>query len=78
MKIVVEFGVAYLEEKGDRVALTISDLLLLKRMTPMGRKVTLRKRAIEKKAVNPDDPEARLIQTLLLLPAGEWRFIVPD
>lgn len=77
MEIVNDSGTYYLDEKGQRVALTPRDLNLLRQMNPMGRKLTLRKRAAEKRIANPQDPEIALIQDLIRLPAREWGFLIP-
>jgi hypothetical protein len=78
MKLINESGTYYLDENGQRVVLTSADLNLFKQLTPMGRKVRLRQRAVERMATNKDDAEAQLIISLFQLPAREWSFLVPD
>ncbi|MBW8889590.1 MAG: hypothetical protein JF616_17680 [Fibrobacteres bacterium] len=78
MKLVNDSGTYYLDENGQRVALTPRDLNLFRQMNPMGRKLTLRKRALEKGRENPQDPEIPVMMGLSRLPASEWGFIVPD
>jgi hypothetical protein len=78
MKLINDAGVYYLDENGERVAITPGEILLFKKMTPLGRKMTLRRRAVEVMSSKPGDPEARLILSLFHLPAREWSFRVPD
>lgn len=78
MKLVMESGTYYLDEQGRRVALTPRDLNLFRQMNPMGRKLTLRKRAAEKRLANPEDPEIPVMVGLIRLPAREWNFVVPE
>lgn len=78
MKLINDSGVFYLEEKGTRAALTSQEVSLLRRMSPFGRKVILRKRALESKTANPDDAEANLILELVKLPIYEWSFLIPN
>ncbi|MDB5048775.1 MAG: hypothetical protein JWO30_1846 [Fibrobacteres bacterium] len=78
MKLINEAGTYYLDENGQRVALTSTDLNLFKQLTPMGRKVRLRQRAVERMAEDKNDLEAQLIISLFQLPAREWSFLVPD
>jgi hypothetical protein len=77
MKLVQESGVFFLDASGQRVSLSTEELKLFKLMTPLGRKVTLRKRAVDKMAQDPSDPESRLILDLFRLPARDWSFWVP-
>lgn len=77
MRFVNEAGNFYLEEQEQRVALTAEDLRLFRQMTPMGRKITLRQRAVRRMAVNPADHEAQVIIKMFRLPAREWSFSVP-
>lgn len=58
--------------------MTPRDVNLFRQMNPMGRKVTLRKRAAEKRLANPSDPEIPVMIGFARLPAREWGFIVPD
>jgi len=78
MKLVKDSGTYYLDEMGQRVALTPRDVNLFRQMNPMGRKLTLRKRAVEKGLENPADPAIPIMMGLSRLPAREWGFIVPD
>lgn len=78
MKLINDEGAFFLEEKGLRVALSIQELSLFRDMTPLSRKLSLRKRAVDKILVKPDDPEVRLMMTLSQLPAYEWSFLVPE
>jgi hypothetical protein len=78
MKLVNESGAFFLEEKGNRVALTARELSLFREMTPLSRKLSLRKRAVDRILSKPDDPEVRLMMTLSQLPAYEWSFLVPE
>jgi hypothetical protein len=77
MRFVNEAGAYYLEEQEQRVALTPEDLRLFKQMTPMGRKIALRQRAVKRMAADPSDPEAQAIIRMFRLPAREWSFSVP-
>ena len=77
MRFLNEAGTYYLEEQEQRVALTPEDLNLFRRMTPMGRKIALRQRAIKRMAADPFDPEAQTIIKMFRLPAREWSFSVP-
>jgi hypothetical protein len=77
MRFVNEAGTYYLEEQEQRVALTPEDLRLFKQMTPMGRKIALRQRAVKRMAADPADPEAQAIIRMFRLPAREWSFSVP-
>jgi hypothetical protein len=74
MKLIEDSGNHYLECEAGRVRLHPADLGLFTRMTPMGRKVTLRRRAVERMAANPIDAEARVIFDMLRLPARDWDF----
>jgi hypothetical protein len=78
MRIVNESGTFFLDENGLRVSISSRELSLFKDMNPMGRKLALRKRAVDKILSCPDDPEIRLILSLSRLPASEWSFPVPD
>jgi len=78
MELVKDSGTYYLDEKGQRVALTPRDLNLFRQMNPMGRKLTLRKRAAERSLADPADPVIPLMIGLSKLPAREWGFIIPD
>lgn len=78
MKLVKDSGTYYLDEMGQRLALTSRDLNLFRQMNPMGRKLTLRKRAVERGLENPADPEIPVMMGLSRLPAREWGFIIPD
>lgn len=77
MNLVQESGRFFLEKNGSRLALTAEELRLFKLMTPLGRKVTLRRRALDRIAENPSDPESHLILDLFNLPAREWSFRIP-
>lgn len=77
MRFVNEAGTYYLEEQDQRVALTPEDLRLFRLMTPMGRKIALRQRAVKRMAVDPADLEAQAIIRMFRLPAREWSFSVP-
>jgi hypothetical protein len=78
VNLVLDSGKFYLEEYGHRVELTPREVNLFRQMNPMGRRLTLRKRALENLRANPDDPETKLILELTRLPASEWKFIVPE
>jgi hypothetical protein len=78
MNLVNDAGTFFLNEKGKRVSLTSQELELFRQMTPLGRKVTLRKRASDRILANPEDEEARLMFELSQLPAREWSFLIPD
>jgi hypothetical protein len=78
MKLINESGIFFLDENGQRVELTPREMNLFRQMNPMGRKLTLRKRATDRILSNPDDPEIKLLMTLSQLPAREWSFLVPD
>lgn len=78
MKIERVSGTWFLVGHGHRVTLSESEADRFRRMTPLGRKITLRKRALEQMALDPEDSEARHIIALFRLPAREWSFSVPD
>jgi len=77
MKLVNESGSYFLDENGLRVELSPRELNLFRKMDPMGRRMALCKRAVDKILSSPDDPDIRLILALSKLPAGEWDFAVP-
>jgi len=76
MKVVNEAGTYYLDENGQRITLTPSEIKMFKVMTPLGRKTTLRKRAKDMKLADPEG--AKMILSLARLPASEWNFPIPD
>ncbi|MDB5105393.1 MAG: hypothetical protein JWP91_3082 [Fibrobacteres bacterium] len=78
MKLISESGVFYLDENGQRVALTPRELNLFRQMNPMGRRLILRKRALDLTQSNPGNPDIERLWSLVRLPAREWSFIVPD
>lgn len=78
MELVKDSGGFYLDEKGERVRLTNREMNLFRQMNPMGRRLTLRKRATDRAVSSPEDPEIKLIMKLTQLPARDWGFIVPD
>jgi hypothetical protein len=77
MELVHDSGVYFLQARAGRLALTPDELKLFKVMTPLGRKVTLRRRALDRMAEDPSDAESRLILDLFNLPAREWSFRIP-
>jgi hypothetical protein len=77
MRFVNEAGTCYLVEEDQRVALTAEELRLFRQMTPLGRKIALRHRAVQRMAADPGDPEAHAIFRMFRLPAREWSFSVP-
>ena len=77
MRFVNEAGSYYLEEQEQRVALTAEDIHLFRQMTPMGRKIALRRRAVERMVADPGDREAQAIIRMFRLPAREWSFSIP-
>lgn len=77
MKLVNEAGVFFLDQSGQRITVSKEELKLFKLMTPLGRKVTLRKRAVDRMAEDPADPESNLILSFFRLPAREWSFMIP-
>jgi DNA-binding response OmpR family regulator len=77
MELVMERGTYFLQAQGKRLALTAEELKLFKLMTPLGRKVTLRRRALDRIAEDPSDVESRIILDLFHLPAREWSFRIP-
>ena len=78
LKIIKDADEYYLEKDGHRIGLSPLDINHFRQMTPMGRKVTLRKRAVEKMAIDPTNLEAKFILSLFHLPARDWTFLIPD
>jgi hypothetical protein len=78
MQFTIESGAYFLVEADKRVPLTRCDLLLFRRMSPLGRKIALRHRAMDIIRSNPENPEAGLMLSLAQRPAHEWSFSIPD
>ena len=71
-------GRLYLEHEGQRFLLDTSDISILRRMTPLGRKVHFRNRAKSILAMQPEDPQALFLLEWFSLPARVWSFRVPE
>lgn len=61
-----------------RIRLSDSDLKALRVMTPMGRKVRMRRRALVLLEEDESNPQAKLILELVRLPAKNWAFEIPS
>lgn len=79
MKIEKADGKYVLIKGGVRVGLDDSDLKMFRVMTPQGRKVHMRRKALILLEADQTDPaEAKSILELSKLPAKQWTFEIPE